>query len=115
MKNLLIIAALIFSAAVPAQNNIPKLEAHGDLVKATYFYDNGQVQQSGFFKNGKLEGQWAAFDINGSKKSIGEYHNGQKVGKWIFFNKTQLSEVDYSNSRVASVRNWTQEGLANRN
>ncbi len=115
MKNILIITAFIFTAAVSAQNITPKLEAHGDLVKATYYFENGQVKQAGFFKDGKLEGQWASFDTNGNKKSIGEYNSGQKVGKWVFFGDKLLSEVDYSNSRVASVRNWTQEGLANRN
>jgi hypothetical protein len=33
-----------------AQNNKPKLEAVGDLVKATSFHDNGKVQQVGFIK-----------------------------------------------------------------
>jgi hypothetical protein len=38
-----------------AQNNKPKLEAVGDLVKATSFHDNGKVQQVGFTKMGNYK------------------------------------------------------------
>jgi hypothetical protein len=31
------------------------------------------------------------------------YDNGQKSGKW-FWNDTVLSEVDYSNNQIASVK-----------
>jgi hypothetical protein len=33
------------------------------------------------------------------------YDNGQKSGKWFFWNDTVLSEVDYSNNQIASVKN----------
>jgi hypothetical protein len=33
-----------------AQENNPKLEAVGQLVKTTYHFENGKVQQEGFFK-----------------------------------------------------------------
>jgi hypothetical protein len=33
-----------------AQENNPKLEAVGQLVKTTYYFENGKVQQEGFFK-----------------------------------------------------------------
>ena len=52
---------------------------------------------------------------SGNKKSIGEYSNGQKTGKWFFWTDNNLSEVDYSDSRVAQVKNWKQDAVANRN
>ena len=66
-------------------------------------------------KDGKLVGMWVSYDINGVKKAIGEYNNGQKIGKWLFWNDKTLSEVDYSESRITSVKNWKQDAIVNRN
>lgn len=99
---------MLVSAFVSAQEKEPKLEADGQLVKATYYHDNGQISQQGYFKDGKADGKWIAYDINGNKKSMGEYTSGQKTGKWFFWNDNTLSEVDYSNSRVSAVHNWNQ-------
>lgn len=115
MKKYILTTAVLFSVVLHAQEVKPKLEAVGQLVKATYYYDNGQIQQEGFFKEGKPEGKWAAFDVNGNKKSIGEYAEGTKTGKWFFWNDAVLSEVDYSESRIAVVKNWKQDALVNRN
>jgi antitoxin component YwqK of YwqJK toxin-antitoxin module len=115
MKKYFIIGAMLLSGMISAQTIEPKLEAYGNLVKATYYYENGQVQQTGFFKNGKLEGQWVAYDMNGIKKSVGEYANGEKTGKWVFFGTENLAEVNYSNNKIESVKNWKAEALANRN
>lgn len=113
MKKYIILTALLFSAIAFAQENNPKLEAVGDLVKTTYYYENGKVQQEGFFKNGKLEGIWISFDINGNKLSVANYENGEKTGKWLFWNGNKLNEVEYSNSRIASVKTWKQDALVN--
>jgi len=112
MKKIMILGALVISGFTFAQAKKPMLEQEGNLVKATYYYDNGQIQQQGYFKDGKLEGSWVAFDEKGNKKSIGEYTNGEKTGKWFFWNDKSLSEVDYSNSRVANVKSWKQDALA---
>ena len=115
MKKCVILVAILFSGILVAQETKPVLEAVGHKVKATYYYDNGKVQQEGFFKDGKLDGIWVVFHENGNKKATGLYANGEKTGKWFFWNGTNLSEVDYSDSRVASVKNWKQDALANRN
>lgn len=115
MKKYMIIGAMLVSGMISANNTEPKLEAYGNLVKATYYYENGQIQQTGFFKDGKLEGQWVAYDANGAKKSVGEYSNGEKTGKWVFFSENNLAEVNYSKNKIESIKNWKQEALANRN
>ena len=111
MKKYIILTALLFSAIAFAQENNPKLEAVGELVKTTYYFENGKVQQEGFFKNGKLEGVWISYDTNGNKQSVATYKDGEKNGKWLFWNGTKLSEVDYSNSRIASIKTWKQDAL----
>ena len=111
MKKIMILGALVISTFTFAQAKKPILELDGNLVKATYYFDNGQIQKQGYFKEGKLDGSWVAFDENGNKKSIGEYTKGEKTGKWFFWGDKALSEVDYSNSRVASVKSWKQDAL----
>jgi hypothetical protein len=121
MKKCIILIAILFSGMIFAQESKPVLEPFGKKVKATYFFENGQVQQEGFFENGKLQGVWVAYDEKGNKISSGEYKNGQKTGKWFFWSEknangfNNLSEVDYSNNTIASVKNWKQEALVNRN
>ena len=112
MKKILILGALILSGLTFAQAKKPVLEQEGALVKATYYYDNGQIEQQGFYKEGKLEGSWVAYDEKGTKKSIGTYVNGEKTGKWFFWSDKALSEVDYSKSRVSAVTSWKKEALA---
>lgn len=115
MKKYIVIGAMLITGMIFAQSTAvkPKLEAVGNLVKATYLYDNGQVKQEGFYKDGKLQGQWVSFDANGNKTAVAEYNKGQKVGKWFFWNNSVLSEVDYSDNRVAAVKNWKQDAIVN--
>lgn len=110
-----ILMGMLLVAGVAVSQNAPKLEAVGSQVKATYYYDNGQIAQQGMFKEGKPDGKWVAFNEDGSKKSIGEYAEGTKTGKWFFWNGSQLNEVDYNDSRVAAVKSWTQQGLVQNN
>jgi antitoxin component YwqK of YwqJK toxin-antitoxin module len=112
MKKYLIIATVLLTGMIYAQDSKPVLEPFGNKLKATYFYENGQVQQEGFFVNGKLEGYWVAFNEDGSKKSSGFYKEGVKVGKWFFANDSSVAEVNFSNNTVASVVNRKQESVA---
>ncbi|CAM2829840.1 toxin-antitoxin system YwqK family antitoxin [Flavobacterium frigoris] len=111
MKKYIILGTVLISGMIFAQNTKPQLEAVGNLVKATYHYEDGKVQQVGFFKDGKLEGEWTSYDINGNKTAIAVYDKGQKTGKWFFWNNAVLSEVDYSKNQIASVKNWKHDPL----
>jgi antitoxin component YwqK of YwqJK toxin-antitoxin module len=113
MKKHIMIAAVLISGMVFAQNNKPKLEAIGNMVKVTYHHENGQIQQQGFYKNGKLQGEWVSYDANGNKVAIAQYDKGEKTGKWFFWNDAVLNEVDYSNNQIASVKNWKKDALVN--
>ncbi|MDI1254974.1 MAG: membrane-binding protein [Flavobacterium sp.] len=115
MKKYLLIVAILISGIISAQNIAPKHEVVGNLIKSTYYYENGKVSQEGFFKKGKLHGTWVSFDENGTKNAIAEYNNGKKTGKWFFWNNNNLTEVDYSENRVASVKTWKEDAIVNRN
>lgn len=114
LRILLLSLAIISGSTLMAQSNDTKKEfkKSGDLIEATFYYENGLIAQKGFFKDGKLHGEWIAFDQNGNKTAIGKYSNGQKTGKWFFWNGVELSEVDFQESRIASVNKWkSQKGL----
>jgi antitoxin component YwqK of YwqJK toxin-antitoxin module len=113
MKKYIMIATVLLSGIVFAQNNKPKLEAVGDMVKVTYLHDNGQVQQQGFYKDGKLQGKWISYDASGNKTALAMYDKGQKTGKWLFWNDAALKEVNYSNNQIASVKNLKKDALVN--
>ena len=108
MQKYILIAVFFIGTAAFAQNtNQPKLEVKADLTLATYFYDNGSVQQEGTFsKNGALEGLWTSYDFKGNKLSQGNYSNGIKTGKWFFWTENSLKEVDFVNSKIMNVNEW---------
>jgi antitoxin component YwqK of YwqJK toxin-antitoxin module len=117
MKKYIILAVVMFSGFTFAQEQEPVLEVFGNKVKATYYFDNGSVQQEGFFENGKLQGLWVSFDKTGKKISSGEYNEGVKTGKWSFWTPNVgianrgLTEVDYSNDTIVSVKKTKQEAI----
>lgn len=110
MKKILIVA-LMMSAGVLSAQEKHKYEIENEMVKATYYYDNGNIKQEGFYKDGKLHGKWVSYNQDGTKQSIGEYTNGNKSGKWFFWNNATLNEVDYTDSRVAEVKTWSRDAV----
>lgn len=122
MKKYIFIMTLLFIGTIFAQESKPVLELFGKKIRATYFFENGNIQQQGFFENGKLEGVWVAFDEQGNKISMGEYNKGVKTGKWFFWTQenqgvvsNNLLEVDYSQNKIAEIKNWKQNSLADVN
>lgn len=99
MKKLLL-GALLFTGGVFAQNVEPQYEIEGDLVKVTYFYDNGKIKEEGFYKDGKVHGVWISYSEEGVKTAVGEYLNGNKVGKWQFYKGKNVCDVNYVNNRI---------------
>ena len=95
MKKSVILAAVLFSGILAAQEVKPELEAVGNKVKATYYYDNGKIQQEGFFKDGKLDGVWVSYDERGNKTVEGEYTDGLKTGKWMFYNEKSIIQKQH--------------------
>jgi antitoxin component YwqK of YwqJK toxin-antitoxin module len=105
MKKAVILVALFFSGILLAQESNPELEVVGQRVKTTYYFENGRIQQEGFFKDGKLDGVWTSYDSNGNKLAVGTYVNGTKTGKWSFWKGSSVSEVEYSNNSIEKVTN----------
>ena len=109
MKKAIILAIFFISAIGFSQNKATTFEKEGDLVKATYYFDNGEVKVQGFFKDKKLTGMWTSFDTNGNKTQIAHYSEGKKVGKWFVWNNESLKEINYDNNIIVSVNDWKSE------
>ncbi|PTM11835.1 MAG: nicotinic acid mononucleotide adenyltransferase [Bacteroidetes bacterium] len=109
MKKSILLLAILFvtvSTYAQADTNV-KTEKKGDVTGATYYYEDGTVQQEGTFNaKGKLHGTWTSYDVNGNKLAVGKYANNKKVGKWLFWTDGKLTEVDYIDSRIVSVNEW---------
>ncbi len=108
MKNLVLVVLMLVSSLSFAQVDA-KVEKKGDLTMVTYYHDNGNVEQEGTFNaKGELHGVWTSYDLKGNKVAVGNYNNGQKSGKWFFWVDDTLKEVDYKDSKIASVQEWKQ-------
>ena len=116
MKNLILTIALLASTVIFAQNIEPKLEIVGQQVKATYYFENGNIQQEGFFTDGKLDGKWTSFDENGKIKTVAEYTNGQKSGKWLTYSDMNaVTEMQYADNALVSSKILSRNALASKN
>ncbi|WP_062061629.1 toxin-antitoxin system YwqK family antitoxin [Aquimarina longa] len=108
MRKLLIVTALLFSVTIFAQEVKPTFEKEGNLIKGTYYFEDGTVRQQGFYnKEGILHGEWKSYDATGKKIAMGQYNKGVKTGKWFFWTADKLSEVNYDNNQIADVTTWS--------
>lgn len=98
--------SIIFFVPVSAQEVKPTFEKHGELIKGTFYYEDGSIRQEGTYKDGKLHGEWISYQQNGSKNAIAQYEEGIKTGKWFFWVDDILTEVDYQDNIIAEVRNY---------
>ena len=56
------------------------------------YWVNGKLQSKTNHKNGKLEGSWVSYHLNGQLRDKGQYKNGLKDGSWFsYFGNGQLS------------------------
>jgi len=87
-----------------AQGVEPKFEKENDLVKATYYHDNGMIKEIGFFKEDKLHDKWISYNEEGKIKVVAIYSNGLKEGKWYLVGEDSVKEVTYKANKVVKVQ-----------
>ena len=110
MKNILFLLLFFCIGLAYSQDKNVKYEAQGDLVEATFYYDNGQIEQHGFFKDEKLHGTWKYYSEEGLEVAVGNYKEGKKTGKWVFNNNGLTKEVDYLDGKIISVHELNENG-----
>ena len=95
-----------------AQQIEPTFEKQEDLVKATYYHDNGIVKEVGFFKNDKLHDKWVSYNKEGEVKVVAFYNNGEKDGKWYLVGDDAVKEVTYKSNKVVNVQEVDKADLS---
>ena len=109
MKNIKITLSafvIMLSGIAAGQDMKPRFEKQGELIKGTYYYEDGSIKQEGTYKNRKLHGEWISYGQDGEKNAIAQYEEGNKTGKWFFWNDDILNEVDYKMNKIVEVRKY---------
>ena len=107
MKNIrfsLTVFTFLVVSGLAAQEIQPKFEEQGDLIKGTYYYEDGSIRQEGTYKDRKLHGEWVSYDQNGKKNAIAHYREGIKMGKWFFWSADAMTEVQYETNKIVNVK-----------
>jgi len=93
-----------------AEIEIKEGKANG---KATYYYQNGNVMETGTFANGEKNGEWLRWDEAGKKIAQAFYVSGKKDGLWIVWdsNGTKRYEMNYAmGEKVGKWMMWDEKG-----
>ncbi|MEZ4795402.1 MAG: nicotinic acid mononucleotide adenyltransferase [Flavobacteriaceae bacterium] len=109
MKKVFVLLLIsLFGVVSFGQNSkSPSYEIKGNLIAATLYHDNGVVAQTGFYtEDGKLQGEWTSYNLNGEKTATAFYNKGEKVGTWTFYQGDEMKKVDYTDSRISKVQTW---------
>jgi antitoxin component YwqK of YwqJK toxin-antitoxin module len=78
------------------------VEVNKNLIQATYYFESGEVYETGFFENDKLTGKWKTYNSNSDLLAIGYFEDNRKTGTWSFFKDGNLfQEVSYSQVQMA--------------
>ncbi|MCG8477317.1 MAG: hypothetical protein MI784_17765, partial [Cytophagales bacterium] len=100
----------------------PEHELTGEYLEN---HSNGMTKTEGFYKEGKKQGVWKSYDIEGSLLALGSYKNGQKDGLWKNFSTkgVLLSEGKYQrgvpcgqwffyhdNGKIQSLGSFSEHG-----
>lgn len=59
---------------------------------AKFYYESGELRESGYMIDGEYFGQWSSYWDNGKLESKGKYLKGKKIDVWEFF--TSRGELD---------------------
>ena len=107
MKKLILAVVLMFSITAFAQEQkVTYKKLDDNLTQVTYYFaDNSDIiQREGFFNaDGKLQGTWISYDVNGNKIAIANYNNGVKEGVWMYFKEDKVNVVTYNNNKITNV------------
>lgn len=109
MKNfVLMLVFVVLGSHVIAQDTAKKeIVKKGNVYDVTVFHENGMISQQGQYNHeGIVHGTWTSYDSKGNKTAVAQYNHGVKTGTWYFYQGETLSEVKYSNNRIAKVTTW---------
>ena len=107
MKTVVSIVIMLFCiAAFSQEQKVDYKKIDNNLVQATYYFaDNSSiVEREGFFNGeGKLQGTWVSYNVQGNKTVIANYKDGKKDGVWTYFKNDKINIVTYNENKITNV------------
>ncbi len=75
------------------------------------YYENGQLNSKGKFKEGEKFGEWIQYWEDGKTRYKGSFENGIKIGEWIEYDKegNVIIKGNYTNGQIVSYRSDEQK------
>ena len=117
MKKIIVIVFLCFTGweamAGSNGNQGSRVENLGrGMKKVTWFYDNGQVAEEGFYLGAKKTGTWTSFDEKGNKLAVMTWNQDRKDGNCYVMHKNGKVKyhVVYSNNKKVMTYEWDESG-----
>lgn len=79
----------------------------------TEFFENGDLAEEGYFKNGKFHGTWTFWFPNGKKCWEGFYHKDTQVGKWTEWDEKGeiVIIIYYKDGEIDEERTHSEMGM----
>ena len=73
--------------------------------EANVYSEQGQVLQTGDFRDGKNHGKWIWYYPNGKKKMEGRFNMGSREGEWFTYNNKEqvLTKSNYKNDKLEGI------------
>ncbi len=62
--------------------------------KFTTYYLNGNIEKQGLIKNNENEGEWKYFYEDGTIESVGHFQEDKPEGRWKFFHKNGIKREE---------------------
>lgn len=112
MKTIAFFLAFMMSTAVFAQSLPTYKKVNATTVKVTWYYENGNVKETGYFMNNSKDGEWISYNENGVKTSEANYTNGVKNGNWSIWNDQGVLtyHMVYENGKRVIATQWSDNG-----
>ena len=80
--------------------------------KGTTWYENGQKEKEGTYKDGEFDGKWTSWYENGQKIREGTYKNGEPDGLTTTWheNGQKWLEGTYKDGVLITAECWDEDG-----
>ena len=93
-----------WNAAPAVFTSTGKDERHGEWLS---WYQNGQQESRGFYKNDKADGTFVWWYSNGQRSSEGNYILDRQDGTWIWWHENGQKSVEGSYASGEQMGRWT--------
>lgn len=80
--------------------------------KWTYWHENGQLKCEGYFKDGYSSNNWKYWNSKGEKLAEGAFVNDKKDGNWVYFTSTgSISKEEfYVQNHIKHLKSYYDTG-----